>query len=79
MRINKWILASLAVAGVVGVGTAFARFPPLGQDYDIQYFSDPGKTQRVGGERWTCEGAHLSWGTTGAYRITSSLPCNIEQ
>jgi hypothetical protein len=75
---NKWLLAGLALAGVAAIGAAAARVPPIGRDYDIAYFSDAAKTNRVGGERWTCDGRHLSWGVQDGYTTTSSLPCNLD-
>lgn len=80
MNNRRWIvaLALTALAGSLALGTVVARPPPPlpDHDYDIQYYADPGQTQRIGGERWTCSGEHLSWGQRSSYRFYSQMPCN---
>lgn len=71
------LLTATGLAGLIALGTVVARPPPNlpGHDYDIQYYSDAELTQRIGGERWTCSGQHLSWGETSGYRFYSQMPC----
>lgn len=78
MNTKAILLGALTVCGLLSIGAAVARFPPSGNVYDVQYYSDYTLTNRVGGERWTCTG-YMSWGQRTVYKIESTWPCLEEQ
>lgn len=78
MKIYSCFQGALALVGLLALGSAVA-IPPVNMpdhDYDIQYYADDAMTQRIGGERWTCSGEHLSWGQKSYYRFYSQTPCD---
>lgn len=74
MKIKRLMAGALALCGLLGLGSAVAKFPPYGNVYDVQYYTDYSYTTRVGGERWTCT-AHMSWGQKTIYKVENSWPC----
>ncbi|KRF00547.1 hypothetical protein ASG87_12705 [Frateuria sp. Soil773] len=69
------IVTALLLAGIAGA--ARANFAPLGTSQDVQYFSDPAHTQRVGGWRVECDGMSETWGARGPYQTMTRVACPV--
>lgn len=69
--------AAMAVVATLLVvpSPAQARFCLPDHTCDTQWFSDPEKTNQVGGRREWCDGSMSTWGVRGPYTIFVETRC----
>ena len=74
MNRKPFILAAcVALAGLVS--SAAAKPPPEGYESFRDYYSDPARTQLVGGQHWDCGGDLTFWGQSTSYSTYAVVPC----
>ncbi|MEZ0469336.1 DUF6289 family protein [Luteimonas salinilitoris] len=76
IRFRRTLLAFAATATVLFViGTAFARYPILGEEWG-EWTNYDSSGNAVGGGRIECDGNTYRWGSSGSSGGLTIYPCN---
>ncbi|WP_156823337.1 DUF6289 family protein [Woodsholea maritima] len=76
MKISKKITLALCSAGLLASAAATAVVALPNEAFEVIYFSNPSKTNVVGGLEYYCGSRFYSWGERTSYRTRISYgPC----
>jgi len=73
MKLNRTLIAGLVAISALTASAISLAAPSY--ELDTVYYSDASHTTVVGETNLYCTGRHSSWGTTSAYKETTSYPC----